>query len=193
MCNLRFADDSSGELLRRWPVLSPCEQPCAKTALAQQKSESGLPQQWPDWTGSGSGTTSAFQAGSSSTSLFSPPSSSTAMKRGPCWLTLKNKGSRLLKPSARGNFSVSPSPRGLTFTWWGCCGLYFWRNPTELVHSFLSCSCVCFCFYGPPAIFLFINSPGNSPLSHSVLPVLFLPYWSFQLYISVWKSPSALI
>ena len=25
------------------------------------------------------------------------------------------------------------------------------------------------------------NSPDNSPLSHSVLPVLFLLYWSFQL------------
>ena len=31
-------------------------------------------------------------------------------------------------------------------------------------------------------VFLSINSPDNSPLSHSVLPVLFLPYWSFQLY-----------
>ena len=29
-----------------------------------------------------------------------------------------------------------------------------------------------------------INSPDNSPLSHFVLLVLFLPYWSFQLYIS---------
>ena len=29
-----------------------------------------------------------------------------------------------------------------------------------------------------------MNSPDNSPFSHSVLPVLFLPYWSFQLYIS---------
>ena len=29
-----------------------------------------------------------------------------------------------------------------------------------------------------------INS-NNSLLSHSVLPVLSLPYWSFQLYISV--------
>ena len=38
-----------------------------------------------------------------------------------------------------------------------------------------------------------INSPDDSPLSHSVLLILFLPYWSFQLYISVWKSPSALI
>ena len=31
------------------------------------------------------------------------------------------------------------------------------------------------------AVFHSINSPDNSPLSHSVLPVSFLPYWSFQL------------
>ena len=30
-------------------------------------------------------------------------------------------------------------------------------------------------------------------VSHSVLPVLTLPYWSFQSCISLWKSPSALI
>ena len=28
-----------------------------------------------------------------------------------------------------------------------------------------------------------INSPQNSPLCHSVLPLLILPFWSFQLYI----------
>ena len=33
-------------------------------------------------------------------------------------------------------------------------------------------------------VFHSINSPDNSPLSHSVLPVLFLPYWYFKLYIS---------
>ena len=33
-------------------------------------------------------------------------------------------------------------------------------------------------------IFHSIKSPDNCRLSHSVLPVLFLPYWSFQLYIS---------
>ena len=43
------------------------------------------------------------------------------------------------------------------------------------------------------AAFDSINSPDNSPLSHSVLVVLFLPYWSFQLYTSLWRSPSALI
>ena len=40
-----------------------------------------------------------------------------------------------------------PRPRGLTFTWWGCCGLCFWHKPTELAHPFF------FCFvsvsYGP--------------------------------------------
>ena len=48
-------------------------------------------------------------------------------------------------------------------------------------------------FMALSTVFLSINSPNNSPLSHSVLPALFLPYWSFQVYISLWKSPSALI
>ena len=39
-------------------------------------------------------------------------------------------------------------------------------------------------FMALSTVFHFINYPDNSPLSHSVLPVLFLPYWSFQLYIS---------
>ena len=34
-------------------------------------------------------------------------------------------------------------------------------------------------------VFHSINYPDNSPLSRSVLLVLFLPYWSFQLYISL--------
>ena len=42
-------------------------------------------------------------------------------------------------------------------------------------------------------VFPSINSPDNSPLSHSVLQVLILPYWPFQPYISLRKSPSALI
>ena len=43
------------------------------------------------------------------------------------------------------------------------------------------------------SVFRSKNSPDNSLLFHSVLPVLFLPYWSFQLSISLWKSPSALM
>ena len=38
-------------------------------------------------------------------------------------------------------------------------------------------------FVALSTVFHFINSPDNSPLSRSVLPVLFLSYWSFSLYI----------
>ena len=34
-------------------------------------------------------------------------------------------------------------------------------------------------------VFRYINSPDNSSFSHSVLVVLALPYWSFQLYIYI--------
>ena len=40
-------------------------------------------------------------------------------------------------------------------------------------------------FMALSTVFQSINSPDNSPFSHSVLPVLPLPYWSFQLYISL--------
>ena len=39
-------------------------------------------------------------------------------------------------------------------------------------------------FMALSTVFHSMNSPDNSPLSHSVLLVIFLPYWSFQLYIS---------
>ena len=40
-------------------------------------------------------------------------------------------------------------------------------------------------FMALSTVFHSINTPDNSLLSHSVLPVLILPYWSFQLYTSV--------
>ena len=75
-------------------------------------------------------------------------------------------------------------PRGLTFTWWGCWSLCFWHKPTELAHI-LFILFVCLFLSLWLVLFHSINSPDNSPLSHSVLPVLYLPYWSFQLYISL--------
>ena len=88
------------------------------------------------------------------------------------------------------SFTGSPS-RG------GDVALYFfdilWHKPTELSHSFLFCSCVCFNLLALSTVFHSTNSPNDSPLSHSVLPILFLPYWSFQLITSPWRSPSALI
>ena len=77
--------------------------------------------------------------------------------------------------------------RRLNLTWWGCCGLCFKHKPVELFYSFLFCPCVYFCIYGPftcMSFHKFLRHPPP-PLSHSVLPVLSLPYWSFQLYESL--------
>ena len=40
-------------------------------------------------------------------------------------------------------------------------------------------------FMSLSTVFHSINSPNNSPLSHSVFLVLFLPYWSLQLFIAL--------
>ena len=40
-------------------------------------------------------------------------------------------------------------------------------------------------FMALSTVFHSINSHDNSPFSDSVLPVLYLPYWAFQLYISL--------
>ena len=72
--------------------------------------------------------------------------------------------------------------------------LYVWHKPTKLAHSFFySVLASISDFMAHSTIFHSINSPDKSPFSDSVLPVLSLPYWSFQLYISLWKFPSALI
>ena len=55
----------------------------------------------------------------------------------------------------------------------------FRYKPTELAHAFL---------FSLSTVFLSMNYPSNSPLSRSVLQVLFLPYWPFQLSICLWKS-----
>ena len=63
------------------------------------------------------------------------------------------------------------------------------RLPTPFYSVVVSLSV----FMALSIVFHSINSLDDSPFSHSVLPVLFLPHWSFQLYISLWKSPSALM
>ena len=40
-------------------------------------------------------------------------------------------------------------------------------------------------FMAISTVFHSINSPNNSPLSHSVLSLLNLLYWYFQLYVSL--------
>ena len=108
---------------------------------------------------------------------------------------------RLTSLAVASSFSIKPTDpelnpgrfhvrrhRGLTFTWWGCYGLCFKHTPTELAHSFLFCYCVYFSFTALSTVFHSINSPNSSPLPHSVLPTLFLPYWSFRLYVSLLTS-----
>ena len=52
-------------------------------------------------------------------------------------------------------------------------------------------------FVALSTVFYSINSPYSSPLSHSVLPVLFLPYGSFQvcnyLFMKVSLSPLTIL
>ena len=68
----------------------------------------------------------------------------------PCWLNRSNESTCHTRwYLCLGFFLPVTGPRGLTLRWLGCCGLRFWRKPTELAHSFSFCSCVYFCLYGP--------------------------------------------
>ena len=62
-------------------------------------------------------------------------------------------------------------PNGLTFSWWGCYGLCPRQKPTELAHSFYSALVSVSVSMALSTVFYSINSPDNSPLSHSVLLV----------------------
>ena len=83
-----------------------------------------------------------------------------------------------------------PCPHGLTFTWWGCCGLCLSHKPTELVYSFLFCSCVCFCLYGPFNCIPF-HKFSRQLFAFSLFSSGFIS--AFQLYISLRETPPALI
>ena len=90
-------------------------------------------------------------------------------------------------------FDITVSPRELTFSSWGCCVNVTDINQPSLPTSFYSVLVSVSVFMALSTLFYFIHSPANSSLSHSVLLVLVLPYLSFQLYISLSKSPSTLI
>ena len=59
--------------------------------------------------------------------------------------------------------------------------VYVYDVPTPF-NSFLVSISV---FMALSTVFHFINPPENSPFSQIVLPVLSLPYWSFQLIVSL--------
>ena len=88
------------------------------------------------------------------------------------------------------NFGTHIFPRRLTFSWWGWYGLCPRHKSTELAHSFFYSVLVSVSvFMALSIVFHSINSPENSPLSHSVLlfllcvlPCLFLPFQSIHLH-----------
>ena len=64
----------------------------------------------------------------------------------------------------------------------------FDRNQPSLPTPFYSVLVSISVFMARSTVFHSINSPDNSPSSHSVLPVLILLYWSFN-FISLYESP----
>ena len=98
-----------------------------------------------------------------------------------------NKSSLLLSFINNYSHSIKTNAHGLTFTWWECRGLCLRRKPTDLAHSFLFCSCVCFCLYGP---FNFISF-HKFFLQLCFLTLFFWPYFCFISpfnYISLYDS-----
>ena len=94
------------------------------------------------------------------------------------WLSLTETVFRML---------VSLSPRGLTFSRWGCCGLCLRHKPTELARSLYSVLVSVSVLTALSTTFHSINSLDNSPLSHSILLVLFLS--AVYLFMKVSLSP----
>ena len=79
-------------------------------------------------------------------------------------------------------------PHGLTLTWWGCCSLCPWYKPSEFANSFLFCSCVYFCLYGPFNCISFHKSSREfSALLFCSFPSYFCPIGPFN-YISLYES-----
>ena len=64
----------------------------------------------------------------------------------------------------------------------------FDKNQLSLYNPFYSALVSTSVFMALSTVLHSVNSPDNFSLSHSVLPILFLPYCSFQLYISLSES-----
>ena len=112
---------------------------------------------------------------------------------------------RVAVEDSRQDFRFSPGanechfdngPRGLTFTWWGCRGLCFWHNPAEFVHSFLFCSCVHICVYGPfncISVHKFSRQLFTFSLCSSGLISALLVLSTIYLFIKVSLSPDIIL
>ena len=79
-------------------------------------------------------------------------------------------------------FTVVRVPTGTPSRGWDVAVYVFAINQPSLPTPFYSVLVSISVFMVLSTVFHSINSPNNSPLSHSVLRVLILPYWSFYLY-----------
>ena len=84
-------------------------------------------------------------------------------------------------------------PAGLPSRGGGVAVYVFDINQPSLPTPFWSVFVPVSVFMALSTVFHSINSSDNLPLFHSVFLVWFLPYWSFQVDISLRKSPSVLI
>ena len=85
---------------------------------------------------------------------------------------------------------------GLTFRWWSCCGLCLWHKPFELAHSFLFCSFVCFCLYGPfkcISFHTFSRQLSAFSLCSSGLMSALLVVTTVYLFMKVFFSPDIIL
>ena len=101
--------------------------------------------------------------------------SSTASQLFTCCLTTYLSIEVGLKRSPRAHLHMVGMSRFMSFD----------INQPSLPTSFYSVLVSVSVFMALSTVFHSINSPGNSPLSHSVPLVLFLPYRSIQLYVSL--------
>ena len=78
----------------------------------------------------------------------------------------------------------------------GCCSLSFWLKPTKLAHTLSSCSCVCFCLYGPFSCITFHKFlwqlSAFSLYSFGLIPTL-LVLSSTYLFMKVSFSPDIIL
>ena len=92
------------------------------------------------------------------------------------------------EPAVGQNYSLLPRVPAGSPSRGGDVALYvFDINQPSLPTPFYCVLVAISVFVALSTVFHSINSPDNSTLSRSVLPVLFLPYWSVQLdiYISL--------
>ena len=75
----------------------------------------------------------------------------------------------------------------LLFTWWDVAVYVFDINQPTCPFLLILFLCLILSFMALSTVFHSIDSPDNSPLSHSVLPVIFLPFCPFN-YTSLYES-----